>query len=293
MKIIIKIFTIMLTLTATVFSSSTVGEDTISSDIEWNSDTVLINSDITIDSGAILTISAGTRVLFTGRHNIDVKGAIKALGTVSETIVFSGADTSAGWNGIIHSFINPANDSIIYEYCRFQYGKTGGARSRGGALYFQNSKAARITSCEFLFNTASEGGAVYILDSDSIKIENCYFTKDSASTGAAISFSNSDNNILSECVFSECNSEFSGAVVSLSQSNILIRNCEIRESGDSRKTAGIELYGSSSDIINVLISGNKGHGIDLNGSSPRIINSTIAGNGEYGININTSNLEIS
>ena len=99
-----------------------------------------INGEITIPNDSTLTIEPGVEVIFTGHYEFNVKGRLLAIGTETDTIVFTINDTTGfhnitifdgGWGGIKLEDINSSNDSTIIEYCSFQYGKT----DYGGAIY--------------------------------------------------------------------------------------------------------------------------------------------------------------
>ena len=66
-----------------------------------------------------LNIEAGTQIVFMQEANIAVmeNGQFKAMGTVSDSIVFTAFDTSAGWLGL--NFIKSGEDDTL-SFCRFR-----------------------------------------------------------------------------------------------------------------------------------------------------------------------------
>jgi len=77
---------------------------------------VMITGDVTVPSGASLTVSPGVAVLFTGPYTLTVNGTLIAAGTGSQPIFFTNATATdeSRWHGI--RFEN-AEDASILDYC--------------------------------------------------------------------------------------------------------------------------------------------------------------------------------
>jgi hypothetical protein len=91
-----------------------------------------IQGEITIPDGLTLTIEPGVLVEFQGHYKFIVEGRLLAVGTETDTIVFTINDTTGfsipdtslgGWHGIRFNWTSPANDSSKIIYCKLQYGK--------------------------------------------------------------------------------------------------------------------------------------------------------------------------
>jgi len=102
-----------------------IGSCTEISSTTYNVDTTLdgcykINRSITIAEGKLLTIKPGSVLIFTSSGYISVKGAMKAVGTPVQPILFTSTTKTAGqWQGI--QFNNSFDDrnelsNIILEY---------------------------------------------------------------------------------------------------------------------------------------------------------------------------------
>jgi len=109
---------------------------------------------------------------------VDTGAVLKAIGTETDSIVFTAANTIIGWLGIRFFY---ADIACSLAYCRIEYGKARG--SAGHETY---------------------GGGVYCIYSD-IKIANCTFYGDSAEgAGGAIACLYSSvliqNNTIINCV---------------------------------------------------------------------------------------------
>jgi parallel beta-helix repeat protein len=84
----------------------------------------LVNN-VTVKSGKLLTIKAGARYEFTKSGYISVEGALKAVGTVKNPILFTGATKSKGfWGGIrFNNAVDNRNElsHITLEYAGAWY----------------------------------------------------------------------------------------------------------------------------------------------------------------------------
>jgi hypothetical protein len=163
----------------------------------WSADTVFVAGDLLVEDGSNLAISPGSTIIFNGIFNIRVDGSIQALGTQSDSILFTMADTAGfsidtipggGWGGIRFDRNRMTNDSSIFQYCHFEFGKLVNAdpvTGHGGAIYANDFDKIRISHCLFRDNFATyNGGAVY-LDSASVVIRNSYFTRNRAGLSVA------------------------------------------------------------------------------------------------------------
>ena len=142
------------------------GHITVNTTISENIDIV---GDLTIDTNVTLTIEPGVILNFRGHYKIDVKGAIRAIGTHDNMITFTAADQTEGWAGIK---IDNTTDTIIggpslLSYCILEYGRN----TNGGAIYIQDYSAVTIENSILRHNKAtSRGGAISSFLDASVKI---------------------------------------------------------------------------------------------------------------------------
>jgi predicted outer membrane repeat protein len=177
----------------------------------------IITADLRIPPGQSLTIEPGCQVLFRGYYKLVVDSAaiLRAIGTVSDSILFDEETPGTAWHGI--RFLKADNTSAL-SYCRLRHGKALGeeadgyggalyclgssptlryclvdgnyARARGGALYCENGNP-RLEYCQFLGDSASpapvcsEGGALHFRYSEPTLIGNT-FRENIAMHGGAI-----------------------------------------------------------------------------------------------------------
>jgi hypothetical protein len=162
-----------------------------------------VNGEITIPNDSTLTIEPGVEVIFTGHYKFNVQGRLLAIGTETDTIVFTINDTTGfhnltipdgGWHGIRFIDTPPTNDSSKIVYCKLQYGKanTGsGYYDRFGGAICTNINKLLVSHCIFRNNITystdiytTSGGAINIFSNPTI--EFCEFTENKSSWGAAI-----------------------------------------------------------------------------------------------------------
>ncbi len=153
----------------------------------WSVDTVNVADNINLRETESLQIMPGVIVNFLGEYYFTVRGSLKALGTSLAPVVFTTADTTGfsidtipdgGWKGIWIEEINPMVDSILFQFCHFEFGKAVNADSvhgYGGAIIVRNTDKVRISQCVFQNNYAYfNGGAVYLENADIIVSRNVF-----------------------------------------------------------------------------------------------------------------------
>lgn len=117
------------TTTVNVYQNPTEVGGTIERDTTWplSGSPYLVTRDITINSGVILTLEAGTTVLFNRDRDLFVRGALVAKGTANAQINFTTSETNPfprAWGGI--KFYDSGLDHIsILQYCTISYGGQG------------------------------------------------------------------------------------------------------------------------------------------------------------------------
>ena len=113
-----------------VYNNPTEVGGSITKDTTWplSSSPYIVTSDLTINSGVILTIEPGVTVQFNRDRDMSIYGALVANGAVNAPITFTAnaANPYARyWGGI--KFYNSGLDNIsILNYCSIAYGGQGG-----------------------------------------------------------------------------------------------------------------------------------------------------------------------
>ena len=266
----------------------------------WDYDTVFVSCDVLIPTGQQLLIEANTTVLFEGYFSIQVAGNINAAGTAENPILFTVADTtgfsnyhstSGGWNGFHFESFEAENDSSIFEYCQFYYGKAAGDSTNGygGVLKVDNFSKIRLENCEFHNNYAFyRGGAIYA-NKSSFLINNCLFVNNFAGNdgmdygyGGAVAFRASLPDILETRFFNNASTGIGGGA-SFEFSDPRMLNCEFRANYSGLGGAiGFMRAEPNRQIANLLIHENSsmffGGGIASIAASPKMTNLTIVNN---------------
>ncbi len=268
------------------------GNATISSDQVWDANIININCDVTINSGATVTVAPGTKVLFNGHYRIYVEGAIQAEGSEGDSILFTAADTTTGWDGIQIDAPNAyQNDSSIFDYCRFEYANRtpSSYQLSGGAISIRSFKKIRITHNRFINNSVSGNygygaaiSAMYLHNTSTVaKFNNNIFEQNEAK--------------YSTVQFMYCYIEFKNNILHNNKS-VYYGALSIRNSGgdyfnnlvtnNSSNTGGVYMSGDYSDYIlrfynNIVANnhgGNYGGGIGIVNKKPYLYNNTIVNN---------------
>ena len=191
-----------------VFPQTDIYGGTVSGNWSQSGSPYRIFDDILIPDDSTLKIESGITIEFQGHFKINVLGNIKAEGNALDSIRFTVNDTtgisdpdnsSGGWGGIRIIDTPDDNDSSIFEYCVFQYGKAVADYwhdNAGGALCIINFSKVRVSNSRFAWNSAGgsevpSGGAIHLAWSD-IKFMHCRFENNSADAGGAIQMHESD-----------------------------------------------------------------------------------------------------
>jgi parallel beta-helix repeat protein len=176
-------------LTTTLVSAQTViPGGYVSGSWEASGSPFLVEGEITVHSDSTLNIEPGVEVNFQGHYKLIINGLLEAIGTQSDSILFTAADTVEGWHGI--RFID-APDSSHISYCIVEYGRAAGDSldQNGGGILCEGSNPV-VSHCLIRDNSAEGyGGGIFCSDygnpSNPI-IDHCTFRGDSSSWGGGI-----------------------------------------------------------------------------------------------------------
>ncbi len=176
----------------------------------------IIDGDIEIQSGDSLLIESGIEVLFSDHYKFKVYGRLLAIGTETDTIIFTAQDTLSGWHGLrfYDTDINGQDSSKIL-YCKLEYGKaTGNLPDKcGGAIYLANSSDILIKNCVITKNSADYGGGLSCDNYSSPGLINVTIKGNTASYGGGIHCNNNSYPTLEGVTISENTALFFGGGV--------------------------------------------------------------------------------
>jgi predicted outer membrane repeat protein len=176
--------------------ADTIPEGYISGTWTLSGSPYLITGMTSVPDGSTLTIEAGVTVEWQGNFTMYIQGRILALGTETDSILFTAADPELGFKSIRFIETGAANDTSRFEHCIFEYGNVYGVfpDNCGGALAIIEFSKVIIKHCLFRNNQAVEphpvtenscGGAI-VLWGGSPGIRNCAFKNNKAYSGGAI-----------------------------------------------------------------------------------------------------------
>jgi len=244
----------------------------------WTADgsPYLIEGEINVLEMHSLTITPGVEVIFQGFYEFFIEGILDASGVENDSILFTAADSSAGWGGI--TFLSQQEESSL-TYCIIQHGRMGSITNHGGGITCSYSSPT-IRHCSFRWNhVGAYGGAIYCFHSEAV-ILNCVFTHNSAGHGGGIHSLNSDPTI-TDCSFTDNWAADYGGGIYCYISNAVISGCTLTENSASNGGGIFCRAGSDATISNCVIRGNiaiTGGAIHCNLSNPTFENCLIENN---------------
>ncbi|MDD2563485.1 MAG: choice-of-anchor Q domain-containing protein [Salinivirgaceae bacterium] len=290
----------------TIFSLSLSAQTSIqvSGDVSgtWSADTVNVIDHIKVPLGADLIINPGVIVHFQGFYGLSVYGSIRAIGTESDSILFTATDTAGfsnlfvnegGWKSIFMKSNNEQSDSSVFEYCRFEYAKTDTTTKSGGAMHVEGFSKLRISNCTFSNNRAFlHAGAIYLLNSKA-KIEYNAFvlnhggSEDFWGYGGAIHGFNSEVDLFWNHFHSNTSTGMGGACTFEGIAPSCIHNTFESNFSALGGALGVLRAPIGGNIINNLFNNNSvtffGGAVTLLASSPSFVNNTVInGKSMYG-----------
>ncbi len=267
-KIMLIIFIIFCS--TLLFSQTTVPAGNVSGTWQFSGSPYLIEGEISIPDGQILTIEPGCFIEFQGHYKFNVQGQLLAEGTEQSNIIFTVIDPDIGWNGIRFDNTPATNDSSKIIYCIIINGIAEGYPPdlRGGAIYVNSFSKLSITDSRFENNQAIDeqpvggggiekgsGGAICIKNSSNITIKRNLFVMNEGHYGGSIFCSESQISI-SHCSFTGNNGIFNGGGISTWEASLEVTNC-IFYNNSSEYGGGINFdYQLDSAVINCIFSNN-------------------------------------
>lgn len=173
-----------------------------------NNSPYLVTNNITVNSGSILLIEAGTQIFFKENTSFYIYGGLRALGNKENIIVFRAFEE--GWEGIHSS--NPA-DSLVFMFCTIQdVYLPHESVLKFGAIETTNANV-QIKNCYFYYNYTQYGGALALSNTNSEISNNIFYFNDSVVYGGAILSQNSSNKIINNTFYRNFCLNFGGGLV--------------------------------------------------------------------------------
>ncbi|NOS70274.1 MAG: hypothetical protein HOP33_10125 [Verrucomicrobia bacterium] len=196
-----------------------------------------------------LTIQPGASIYFDNNYVFEVAGALHAVGSEPEPILFTQTNGMGGWQGVYFNYGAPGSE---LAYCRI----TGSINSGVRANYTP------------------------------VSIRNCVLANNSGSTGAGISIVGTTSEIYDTVIVSN-SAAAGGGGLRLTSSSALVTNCLIVGNSAQNDGAGIQLSASSCRLLSSVVSTNQANGnggaFAATASDAVVSNCTFVGNSSVGL----------
>ena len=247
----------------------------------------LIQGAIMIPNDSTLTIEPGVTVNFQGTYKLYVQGRIIAIGTATDTIIFTVANTTNGWRGIRFDNTPATNDTSKLYYCKLQYGKATGTSpdDKGGTFYFYNFSKVIIANCRISNCTANSYGGGIFCSSSSPTISNNTISNNTTNSNGGGIFCYSNNSTITNNTIVNNSAVNGGALYCTGTSNPILRNTILW--GNTASTGGQQLY------LNNEASDPNFYYCDVQGSTAAFGLNGVFYTGIYQNNIDTNSLFVS
>jgi hypothetical protein len=159
----------------------------------------IVVGDVEVPAGETLSIASGSTFLFSGHYTWLVRGQLIAMGTESDSIVFTQQSQipEHKWGGI--RFLDGAMDGNILSYCSidncenyfFPYFYGGGLATEGPSIDVWNTT---ITQC-----SAADAGAFYGMNGAQVNFIDCVITENLAGNGGGLLYDSGTSGEIRNC----------------------------------------------------------------------------------------------
>ncbi len=293
------IVALLVFLNGSSFAQTTVPGGDVSGTWELAGSPYIVTDNMTIPNDSTLIIKPGVKVEFQGHYSLTVMGRLLAIGTATDSILFTINDTTGfsdpdtilgGWYGIRFIDTPLTNDSSKIVYCCLEYGKAVGPvwhLYAGGAICIIQFGKVLISNCLIRNNSAIStsdqmpvGGGLYMHKSNIIVRDNT-FENNRAHSGGAIYFDES-NPVFSHNLISNNFAVFGGGIAMGGESHPTFANDKIFNNVAESHGGGL-LFSHPSVVVcdQVSVTGNKavwGGGIGVQGGELQAEECLFSGN---------------
>ena len=257
-RIFINILLLVFT-ASTTFSQTTISGGIVNGKWTKTNSPYNVTGSIQIINGDSLIIEPGVTVCFQGTYKLLVLGKLIAIGTPSDTIIFTAANTSNGWRGIRFDNTPSSNDTSRIKYSKIEYGNASGfvtPEQSGGGIYFYNFSKAVVSFSSIVNCKADKGGGGIYISNASIKISDNFIAQNKvANYGSGGGIVSIGNSIICNNVISDNYSEKDGGGIYIS-GNASVYNNNIKNN-NSGQGGGVFINGGNSIITGNNITNNR------------------------------------
>lgn len=255
----------------------------------------VVQGHIVVPDGDTLTIDPGVEITFNGPYALRADGVISAVGTVSDTILFTTNTPGEHW---AHIQIDGASDlGTHFAYCRIEYSNalvnSDTLKIDGGGIYVRGNCGAVIEYSTIAHCHANLGGGIYAGGDALVEhctVRHCESHRVRAGEGRGGGVYLTGEADLHYATITDNVADFGGGGVSMKDADGELVGCVIcRNHVQAGSGGGLECYDADFGTVthNVLYDNtvgpaaySKGGGVNFWNSSPALIfaNNTIVGN---------------
>jgi len=258
--------------------------DFVNNDTSFCYDTVWVRGHVSVNAGRSLSFCPGTVVNFQGGYHFNIDGTLTAIGTVYDSIRFTGENR---WAGIFVIGDDPA-DSVVLKYCRIANTNRDiwPDTDNGGGLNITGNKKVEVSHSTFIECDADDnGGGIYCAGSG-FSITDCrFYSCGNGLSGGAVYYAGSRKKCITNCIIDHCGADYGGGIYLDAGEDSVVMNCTITNCM-ADYGAGMYLSGSHYSLIDCIIkdcSGDTGGGIYTASSGPSEISGCTIENCNAGV----------
>lgn len=279
--LMISIFSVLMIMVISTFLSSSLGQTihqgSTSGDETWNQadNPHFIPNSFTVSNGDTVTVQPGCNIRFDSGSDLTVSGALLAIGTEEENIVFEPNDIFT-WGDI--EILETSGNSTIFDFCDI---------SSGNQLTISSSSPVITNSTIHDLN----GDGIYltgtahpiIYKNEIFNSDRGIFTNVDTKDGGGVISENTMYNINSACIWVSGNTTVKNNELRDSDSGISAENECVVDGNDisNMEWSGIDCRDSVKVMNNSISSCT--FGIDLSGGEVDISTNHISNTASYGI----------
>lgn len=153
----------------------------------------IVTDDITVSYWRSLIIESGVKVLFRSGKEFNIYGEIQALGSESDSVIFSHNHPDSTWGGF---YISGSRSGSLFKYCCIEYSNSDWTGRLYGSAILCSESNIEFSNCTFKYNESRTGGiphrgVVAFYMSDLIKLNSCKFTNNNCNGTSIFIFGSS------------------------------------------------------------------------------------------------------
>ncbi|MBN2135927.1 MAG: hypothetical protein JW737_09365 [Acidobacteria bacterium] len=285
-KLLFSIMLVLFISTKCLFSDTTFVSGNVSGEWERSESPYMVTGDIIVNTDSCLRIAPGCSIIFMGYYklHIDNNAVFKAIGTETDSIVFTAldthlTDTSGGFASL--TFDNES-EACTLAYCNIEFGRG----EYGGAINCTGSKLV-LNNNTIINNLATRlGAAIWLCISHCVIMNNSIYNNHSNSSGGGICFFAYDSSeVMMNDIYNNSADRYGGGIY-CQCSYAIIENNDIHDNHAERAGGGIcfedeDNFDTYSRLINNRIINNtadEGGGIFCYDAWPDIFDNLIKRN---------------